>query len=98
MLLAHAVTLAEARSYVAALADNAGTIDASIEYDRVLLQIDFIHGDYIPPINPVPLTDRDALFSVAESAIENLVDYGVDGLTVELVLDMLYAARELDEP
>ena len=41
MLIAHAVTLAEARSYVAALADIAVTIDASIEYDRVLLQIDF---------------------------------------------------------
>lgn len=98
MMLAHAVTLAEARSYVAALADNAVTIDASIEYDRVLLQIDFIHGDYIPAITPVSLTDRDALFSVAESAIETLVEYGIDGLTVELVLDMLYAARELDGP
>ena len=98
MMLAHAVTLAQARSCVAALADNPVTIDAAIEYDRVLLQIDIIHGDYIPAINPVQLTDRDALFSVAESAIENLVEYGVDGLTVELVLDMLYAARELDEP
>ena len=50
MLLAHAVTLAEARSYVAALADAALTTDASIEYDRVLLQIDFIHGDFIPAV------------------------------------------------
>lgn len=98
MLLAHAVTLAEARSYVAALADNAITIDASIAYDRVLLQIDFIHGDYIPGINPVMVTDRDVLFTVAESAIEDLVDHGVDGLTVELVLDMLYVAQELDAP
>ena len=54
MLLAHAVTLGQARSYVAALADAAVTADASIEYDRVLLQIDFIHGDYIPGISPVP--------------------------------------------
>lgn len=98
MLLAHAVTVAEARSYVAALADNAVTIDASIKYDRALLQIDFIHGDLIPAISPVPITDRDTLFSVAESAIEDLVHHGVDGLTVELVLDMLYAARELDAP
>lgn len=100
MLLAHAVTLAEARSYVAALADNAVTIDASIEYDRVLLQIDFIHGDLIPAIGPVPVpvTDRDTLFTVAESAIEDLVTHGIDGLTVELVLNMLYAARELDAP
>jgi len=98
MLLAHAVTLAEARSYLAALADNAVTTDASIEYDRVLLQIDFIHGDLIPAISPVAATDRDVLFTVAESAIEDLATHGIDGLTVELVLDMLYAARELDAP
>ena len=96
MLLAHAVTLAEARSYVAALADNAVTIDASIEYDRVLLQIDFIHGDLIPAIAPVLVTDSDALFAGAESAIEDLVDHGIDALTVELVLDMLHAAHALD--
>ena len=98
MLLAHAVALAEARSYVAALADNALTTDASIEYDRVLLQIDFIHGDYIPGIGPVPVTDRNVLFDVAESAIEDLVRHGIDSLTVELVLHMLWAARELDAP
>jgi hypothetical protein len=98
MLLAHAVTVSEARSYVAALADHAQTIDASIEYDRVLLQIDFIHGDYIPAITQAQVTDRELLFSVAESAIEDLVEHGIDGLTVELVLDMLYAARELDAP
>lgn len=98
MLLAHAVTLAEARSYVAALADAALTTDASIEYDRVLLQIDFIHGDCIPGISPVPVTNRDALFEVAESAIEDLVRHGIDSLTVELVLDMLWVARELDAP
>lgn len=98
MLLAHAVTLAEARSYVAALADNAVSVDASIEYDRVLLQIDFIHGDYIPGISAVLVTDRDVMFTVAESAIQGLVEHGIDGLTVELVLDMLYVARELDAP
>ena len=44
MLLAHAVTLAEVRSYLAALADQAQTFDASVEYERVLLQVDFIQG------------------------------------------------------
>jgi hypothetical protein len=96
MLLAHAVTLGQARSYVAALADAAVTAESSIEYDRVLFQIDVIHGDYIPGISPVPLTDRDVLFEVAESAIEELAGHGIDSLTVELVLDMLWAARELD--
>lgn len=98
MQLAHAVTLGQARSYVAALADAALTADASIEYDRVLLQIDFAHGDYIPGISPVPVTDRDVLFDVAESAIEDLTRHGIDSLTVELFLDMLWAARELDAP
>lgn len=98
MLLAHAVTLGQARSYVAALADAALTADASIEYDRVLLQIDFVHGDYVPGISPVPVTDRDVLFDVAESAIEDLAGHGIDLLTVELVLDMLWAARDLDAP
>ena len=98
MLLAHAVTLAEARSYIAALADTARTTDASIEYDRVLLQIDFIHGDLIPGISPLAVTDRDVLFDVAESAIEDLAGHGIDVLTVELVLDMLWAARDLDTP
>ena len=98
MLLAHAVVLGQARSYVAALADAALTIDASIEYDRVLLQIDFIHGDYVPGISPVPIADRDVLFDVAESAIEDLAGHGLDSLTVELVLAMLWAARELDAP
>lgn len=98
MLLAHAVRLGQARSYVAALADAALTTDASIEYDRVLLQIDFIHGDHVPGISRVPVADRDVLFDVAESAIEDLAGHGIDSLTVELVLDMLWAARELDAP
>jgi hypothetical protein len=98
MLLAHAVTLADARSYVAALADRAQTIDASVEYERVLLQLDWIHGDYIPGISVVPTDVRDVLFDAAQSAIEGLVEYGVDALQVELVLDMLLAAREKDTP
>jgi hypothetical protein len=101
MLLAHAVTLAEARSYLAALADHAGSTDASLQYDRVLLQLDSLHGDDIPGISPVPVDDagdQGALFAVAESAIEDLTGHGMDALTVELVLDMLSAARELDKP
>ena len=99
MLLAHAVTLAEARSYVAALADLARTFDASVEYERVLLQLDWIHGDEFPGLDTTGLTDdRDVLYAVAESAIEELADHGVDALQVELVLDMLDAARAKDAP
>ena len=42
MLLAHAVTLAEARSYIAALADEAATFDGSVEYEHALLYLDLI--------------------------------------------------------
>ena len=98
MLLSHAVTLAEARSYIAALGDNARTFDASIEYERALLQLDWIHGDNVPALGAVPTSDRLVLFAAAEAAIEELVDHGVDALQVELVLSMLDAAREKDQP
>ena len=98
MLLAHAVTLAEARSYVAALADLSHTCDASVEYERVLLQLDWIHGDDSPALHDVLTDQRDVVYTVAEAAIEELLDHGVDALQVELVLDMLEAARDKDEP
>ena len=98
MLLAHAVTLAEARSYLAALANQALTFDASVEYERVLLQVDFLHGDFIPGITHVPAYSRDVLFDVACAAIEELAEHGIDLLSVELLLDMLEVAWAKDLP
>ena len=98
MLLAHAVTLAEARSYLAALADQALTFDASVEYERVLLQLDFLHGDFIPGIARVPTYSRDVLFDVAYAAIDELAEHGIDLLSVELLLDMLEVAWAKDLP
>ena len=98
MLLAHAVTLAEARSYVAALADHARTFDASVEYEHVLLQLDSIHGGDVPPTTDVLTDRRDVLYTVAEAAIEELTQHGVDGLQVELLLAMLDEARSKDAP
>lgn len=99
MLLSHAIALAEARSYVAALADTARTFDGSLEYERVLLQLDWIHGDDVPGLDTTDLTeDREVLFALAEPAIEELIGFGSDPLQVELVLAMLTAAQELDEP
>ncbi len=96
MLLAHALTLAEARSYLAALADQALTFDASVEYERVLLQLDALHGDLTPAISPAQTHSRDVLFDVAYTAIEGLESHGVDLLAVELLLDMLQAAWSQD--
>ena len=99
MLRSHAIALAGARSCLAALADTAVTFEASVTYERVLLQLDWIHGDDVPWLDASGLTDdRTVLFSTAESAIDELVDFDVDALQVELVLAMLIAARELDQP
>jgi hypothetical protein len=98
MLLAHAVTLAEARSYLAALADQALTFDASVEYERVLLQVDFLHGDFIPGISRVPAYSRAVLFDGACAAIEELGAHGIDLLSAEPLLDMLEVAWAKDLP
>lgn len=99
MLLADAVALAEARTYLAALANHAVTVDASLAYERTLLYLDAIHGDNVPGLDPTRLlNDRATLAVVAESAIEELIEHGLDALQVELVLDMLDEARALDAP
>jgi hypothetical protein len=97
MLLSHALTLAQARSYLAALADQAATIDASSAYEHVLIELDRVHGDQSPAINNDGLgEDRAILRSVATSALEELEQYGLDPLSVELILAMLDDAYALD--
>jgi hypothetical protein len=93
----HAQTLAQARSYVAALADCARSIEASSAYERALIELDRVHDDDCPALDTTALTtDRDVLFTVAGSAIEELTDFGIDPLSVELILAMLADAREMD--
>jgi hypothetical protein len=97
MLLPQAQTLAQARSYVAALADRALNVDASSAYEHVLLELDRVHGDECPAVDTYGLTDdRDILLAVASSAIEELESYGIDALSVELILAMLTDASGLD--
>lgn len=97
MLLPHACTLAQARSHLAALADQASTIDASSAYEHVLIELDRIHGDDCPAIDPDGLTgDRASLLAAATSALEELEQYGVDPLSIELIIAMLDDAYALD--
>lgn len=96
MLLAHALLLAEARSYVAALADHALTLDGALEYERALLQLDALHDGALPPTIAVPATDMELLKDLAVTAIGHLAYHGVDRLDLELCLAMLQAAHELD--
>jgi hypothetical protein len=99
MLYAHANTLTDARSYLAALADQASSAEASSAYEHALLELDWIHGDDVPALDTVGLTsDRDRLSAAATAAIEKLADYGVDQLRIELVLAALDDARTLDVP
>jgi hypothetical protein len=97
MLPAHAVLLSEARSYIAALADNARTVEASSGYDLALIELDWIHGDGGPAVDATrPTADRDVLIACATSAVERLTAYGVDALHTELLLASLEDARTLD--
>jgi hypothetical protein len=97
MQLAHAITLAEARSYLAALADTAQTVEGSIAYERVLLQLDLVHGDQAPAYEELPHSlTADLLYRLAVKAIRDLVRHGVDALQVELVLAALLDARDTE--
>jgi hypothetical protein len=97
VLLPHALTLGQARTYVAALADQAGSIEASSAYEHVLMELDRIHADDCPALYYDSIAeDQVVLHAVATSAIEGLVQHGVDELDVELVLAMLDDAFVLD--
>jgi hypothetical protein len=97
MDLEHALTLAQARSFVAALADAAVDDDASAAFERVLIELDWLHGDESPGIETNGLNeDREVLYLAAAAAIEALALFGLDALDLELLLVRLEAARALD--
>jgi hypothetical protein len=97
MDLEHALTLAKARSFVAALADAAVDDDASAAFESVLIEIDWLQGDESPGLDTDGLSeDRDVLYLAAAAAIEALALFGLDALDLELLLVRLEAARALD--
>ena len=89
MHLRHAHTLAEARTYLAALADEASNDDAASAYEHVLIDLDRIHCDAVTQ-------DRAIQYDVAAAALEELKTHGVDPLQVELLLWNLSAAYDQD--
>ncbi len=95
MTLAH--TIAEARSCLAALADHARSVEASIEYDRLLIHLDGI-GDYVAGTCSLDEADPERLLARLEMAVEELVACGLDCLSAELLLDMAIGAGESSEP
>jgi hypothetical protein len=53
----------------------------------------------VPALDTFGITDdRDILMAVAVLAVEQLFDYGLDALQLELLLAALADARALDEP
>lgn len=97
MLLPHAHTLAQARTYLAALADEASNDDASSGYENVLIELDRIHCDESPDVYLETVTqDRDIQYDTAVAAIESLKEHGVDPLSIELLLWRLEDAYKLD--
>lgn len=97
MLLPHAHTLAQARTCLAALADEASNDDASSAYEHVLIDLDRIHCDATPDVYLEAVTqDRDIQYALASAAIEDLTGFGVDALSVELLLCMLQDAYDRD--
>ncbi|MEP6893786.1 MAG: hypothetical protein ABI927_08415 [Gaiellaceae bacterium] len=97
MLLPHAHTLAQARTCLAALADAASSEDVSSAYEHVLIELDRIHCDESPDLYLDEVAQDQAIqFEIATSAIEDLKGYGVDALSVELVLWMLEDAYSQD--
>jgi hypothetical protein len=97
MQLGHAHLLAQARTYLSALADEADGDDASSAYEHVLIELDRIHCDQSPDVYLDALTqDRDIQFELATAAIEELKTHGLDPLSVELVLWMLQGAYTQD--
>jgi hypothetical protein len=97
MTPAHELALAEVRTYLAALADQAVTAKAASTYEHALLAVDNVHGDTVPAVDRTCVQlDPDNLFERAMSAVESLAIHGVDELQIELVLAMLSDARSSD--
>lgn len=97
MHLRHAHTLAQARTYLAALADEASNDDAASAYEHVLIDLDRIHCDESPDVYLDAVTqDRAIQYDVGTAAIDDLKTHGVDPLQVELLLWHLSAAYDQD--
>ena len=66
----------------------------------MLIELDRLHGDQSPtshgPDSSALTEDRAILLAVTASALEDLEQYGVDPLSVELVLAMLDDASALE--
>lgn len=86
MSLAYAIAVAEARSCLAALADDATDFDESIHFEHLLLDLDSMHEpDGYPSLYPL-LGSRPDFLSHLEAAVDQMLDLGGEGLSLGLLL------------
>jgi len=84
MTLAYAVALAQARSCLASLADNAIDFGESVHYESLLLALDTIHP-VGPALSPVGGSKAELLYRL-EAAVDQMIDLGGNGLSLEMLL------------
>lgn len=84
MTLAYALTLAEARSCIGALADLSD-FDESCRYERLLINLDGMHAGDFPATYPMCGTPVELLARL-EAAVDRMIDLGGDALGLELFL------------
>lgn len=84
MTLAYSTALAEARSCLAALADTASDIYESSHFERLLVDLDWLHP-FGPALSPVAGAKAE-LLDRFEAAVDQMIDLGGDGLSLELLL------------
>ena len=90
--LGYLYALGEARSCLAALADLAAAVEESSYFDQLLIYLDLVTDGVGPACFPRTGTCAELLARL-EGAVDRLVEYGVDGLSVELLL-----SRATDAP
>ena len=73
-----------ARSCLGALADICD-FDDSCRYERLRIDLDGIHGGDFPATYPMPGT-RPELLTHLEDEIDQMIELGGDGLSLELLL------------
>ena len=84
MTLAYAEAYAAARSCLGAVADISD-FDDSCRYERLLIDLDGIHGGDFPATYLMPGT-RPELLAHLEDEVDRMIELGGDGLSLELLL------------
>ncbi|WP_091111445.1 hypothetical protein [Nocardioides psychrotolerans] len=84
MTFAYVEAYAAARSCLGALADISD-FDDSCRYERLLIDLDHIHGGDFPATYPMPGT-RPKLLAHLEDEVDQMIELGGDGLCLELLL------------